>query len=101
MSGNWSRGVESNAPTYERPKPPLPGAETSDPKGKKPDTCRPEGRIRFRSIYPTLLFHAGCGVVFAKSEKTKTDNFVFTYENISPEIAEKFELKAFESLFSK
>jgi hypothetical protein len=49
----------------------------------------------------SLLFHAGCGVVFAKGEKIKTDNFVFTYENISPEIAQKFELKAFKPLFSK
>ena len=49
----------------------------------------------------SLLFHTDCGVVFAKSEKMKTDNFVFIFENISPEIAQKFELKAFESLFSK
>lgn len=46
--------------------------------------------MRKIAVLLSLLFFVGCGLAFAKSEKIKTDNLIITYENISPEMAQKF-----------
>lgn len=46
--------------------------------------------MRKISVLLLLLFLLACRLALAKSEKIKTDNLIITYEDISPEMAQKF-----------